>query len=240
MTRTLGFATVSLDATPFALLDLDDTLVDSAPPMRAWALDLCARYGLPESGAQRFLSARKDYPTWRAFVAEVARSFGLAAEADAWSADLLADYPRRFVLEPEVARRLGSLRAAGWRLGIVTNGETDLQSAKIHHTALVSYVDAVCISEAVGARKPDRAVFESAARALGVGLGPHGWMVGDTLDTDVVGGNGAGLRTAWLSAAACGDLPETAAETFGRARHAWPDYVCSSIVDALDMLLGAS
>ncbi|WP_374225189.1 HAD family hydrolase [Streptomyces sp. ISL-98] len=64
----------------------------------------------------------------------------------------------------------------------------------------MSLLDAVCISEEVGARKPSVAIFNVAAVRCGVRLAEGGWMVGDNPKTDVEGGRSAGLRTAWISA----------------------------------------
>jgi putative hydrolase of the HAD superfamily len=55
------------------------------------------------------------------------------------------------------------------------------------------------ISEGAGVRKPDRRIFEVAAAAAGVPLGPAAWMVGDSAQADVGGGVAAGLRTAWVT-----------------------------------------
>jgi FMN phosphatase YigB (HAD superfamily) len=53
------------------------------------------------------------------------------------------------------------------------------------------------ISEEIGVRKPDRAIFEALAARLGCPL--EGWMVGDSLDMDVAGGSAAGLNTVWVT-----------------------------------------
>jgi FMN phosphatase YigB (HAD superfamily) len=215
----------------FALFDLDGTLVDSATPLRAWAERLCADYEMPADDIEWIMDHRHLFPTWQQFVGAVAGHLGRPESAGEWSEHLLAHYPPGFVLDPAAAERLESLRARGWRLGIVTNGETRLQTAKMDQVRLQSYVDVVCISEAEGVRKPDRAIFESAARKLGTGLGPHGWMVGDTLAADIAGGIGAGLRTVWLPAAG------TAQDAPPQPR---PDHVRASIVDALDLILASS
>jgi putative hydrolase of the HAD superfamily len=92
---------------------------------------------------------------------------------------------------------LDRLRAAGWAVGIVTNGMTDNQTGKIERTGLASRVDGWAISGAEGVRKPDARLFEIAAGRCGAPL-RGGWMVGDDPAKDIDGGRRAGLRTIWI------------------------------------------
>jgi putative hydrolase of the HAD superfamily len=99
---------------------------------------------------------------------------------------------------PDVAPALAALRAAGHRLGLVTNGAAVLQRDKIAALGLDGAFDPVVVSSEVGARKPDRAVFDHAV--LTAGLEPSTtWFVGDNLWVDVLGASGAGLRAVWLN-----------------------------------------
>ncbi|GAA3464576.1 HAD family hydrolase [Saccharothrix longispora] len=61
--------------------------------------------------------------------------------------------------------------AAGWRIGVVTNGEPDNQGAGLRRTGLAEHLDGWCASGEAGGRKPDPAV---------------------------VGGGRAGFRTWWV------------------------------------------
>jgi FMN phosphatase YigB (HAD superfamily) len=70
------------------------------------------------------------------------------------------------------------------------------QQAKIRRAGLI--VDAVAVSGEVGADKPDRRMFEAAARRCGARLADGGWIVGDCPIRDIAGGRAAGLRTIWM------------------------------------------
>lgn len=187
----------------FAFFDLDDTLVDSRTALRAWSADFAAEYVRDVSGigdAADDVYERVDAASnWPDFVADARERYGITAPDSELMAHVAAVYPGKFVLEQAVREALAALRGDGWRIGIVTNGSTVVQQAKVDSVGLRSYVDAVIDSEAAGHRKPDRRIFEIAADALGVELGSHGWMVGDLLDKDVAGGAAAGLRTIWIS-----------------------------------------
>ncbi|MFP4589839.1 MAG: HAD family hydrolase [Halobacteriales archaeon] len=75
-------------------------------------------------------------------------------------------------------RRAGDLGA----VGILTNGDGDLQRAKLRRHGLDALVDEVVVSNEVGARKPDPAIFEVAAGRLPAAVRVY---IGDTYEEDV-------------------------------------------------------
>jgi len=81
-------------------------------------------------------------------------------------------------------------------VGVVTNGPP-FQWTKFLSAGIDDEFDAVCISSITGARKPDLAIFQEAARRCDHPL--DGWMVGDSPESDIGGGRAAALRTIWLS-----------------------------------------
>jgi FMN phosphatase YigB (HAD superfamily) len=214
----------------FVFFDLDDTLVDAEAALRTWSLDFAAEYipGGPAAAADVYDRAQA-VATWPEFVAEARERYGITAPAERLTAQIAEAYPGKFVLGHDVECGLTKLRAAGWRLGIVTNGTTREQNAKIDSAGLRTRVDVIVDSESAGIRKPDRRVFEIAAHKLGVTLGPSGWMVGDRLDKDIVGGLAAGLRTMWITHGRT--LPETAAQ---------PHQCAASITDAIEVILASA
>ena len=94
---------------------------------------------------------------------------------------------------------LSTLRASGWRLAVVTNGGTEVQTAKIRQVSLERLVDDWTISEAAGIAKPDPRMLEIAAAAIGKTLSPSDWIVGDSAEHDIAAGRNAGIRSVWLS-----------------------------------------
>jgi putative hydrolase of the HAD superfamily len=103
-----------------------------------------------------------------------------------------------FRLYPDVGGFLDYATAGGLRLGLVTNGPSDLQRDKIDAVAISRYIRAVIISGEHGVAKPDPAIFQLALDALGVGPGDT-WCVGDGLDTDVAGAQSVGTTAMWLN-----------------------------------------
>lgn len=92
---------------------------------------------------------------------------------------------------------LRRVRSLGLRAGLLTNGPSELQRAKLAVTGLESELDAIAISEEIGAAKPDREAFERAAELLGCAL-PELAMVGDSPAYDIEGALAAGLAAAVL------------------------------------------
>ena len=86
------------------------------------------------------------------------------------------------------------------KLGIITNGFTELQQVRLERTGFLEHFDLLVISEQVGVAKPHPDIFEHALAAMGTPARDRVLMVGDNPDSDIVGGHLAGLHTCWLNA----------------------------------------
>ncbi|WP_435928992.1 pyrimidine 5'-nucleotidase [Dryocola sp. BD613] len=86
------------------------------------------------------------------------------------------------------------------KLGIITNGFTALQQIRLERTGLRDFFDLLVISEQVGIAKPDRRIFDYAFEQMGNPPRDRVMMVGDTAESDILGGINAGLATCWLNA----------------------------------------
>lgn len=207
-----------------ALFDLDGTLVDRQTAVidaitalsRTHAFDAITEHQLRTDLVDR--ANPDDF-------ARLCGTFELPAPAaQLWQeyVGLMAD---AVTCRSEVLEGLIRLRAAGWTIGIVTNGAGDIQRAKLTGSGLADLVDGVAASGDLEIRKPDRSLFELAATRCGASLADGGWMIGDNPAGDIGGGHQAGLRTIWLR-----DRP-------------WPDglpaahHVVDDVTDAITILL---
>ncbi|MFB7250382.1 HAD family hydrolase [Microbacterium sp. NPDC056234] len=180
-----------------ALFDLDGTLVDQARAAALWSAELGEQHSLSQDEITSVATALAARRSKGAVFHEIVDELGLREDPlRLWEAYRLR-MPELVICADGVLAALSMLRTAGWTIGIVTNGEVDNQEGKIFRTGLSEAVDGWVISADAGARKPDRAIFELAARRLGVPL--QGWMIGDGLESDIAGGAAAGLSTAWIS-----------------------------------------
>ncbi|GGT10096.1 HAD family hydrolase [Nonomuraea spiralis] len=183
---------------PLALFDLDNTLIDRLGAFRLWAAEFAAGRGLGQDAVRWLVRLDADGSVpMDVFFARVRERFGLAEPVGELWRDYRGRLPYLVECRGGVLAGLDRLRAAGWAVGIVTNGMADNQTGKIRRTGLAGRVDGWAISGAEGVRKPDTRLFEIAAVRCGAVL-EGGWMVGDDPDKDVAGGHAAGLRTIWI------------------------------------------
>ena len=101
-------------------------------------------------------------------------------------------------LVPGVRELLEALRGRV-KIGVVTNGPSARQRGKLERFGIrPGDLDAVAISEEVGARKPARAIFAFALAWLGVAP-TQATMIGDSWESDVLGALGSGMVAVWLN-----------------------------------------
>jgi putative hydrolase of the HAD superfamily len=98
---------------------------------------------------------------------------------------------------PGAVDALERLRSLGVTLGLITNGGSTGQRAKIERFALAAHFDYIGIEGEVGFGKPHRTAYESALTSLSISAGDC-WMVGDNLEWDVAGAQAVGIRGIWL------------------------------------------
>ena len=211
---------------PLVIFDLDNTLVDRAASFRAWAEGLVSRLGLDPAEVAWLTAADGDGFTPRPeYLSAVRDRYGWDRPLDA----LLDEYRRDIVAaigpDPAVNGALDRLRAAGWRVAIATNGDTDQQWNKIRRAGLDGRADGIAVSAEVGCAKPDRRMFEAAAARSGVPL-TGAWMVGDCPIRDIGGGRAAGLRTVWMRRGRDWDAAEPP-----------PDATADSIAEAVGVIM---
>jgi putative hydrolase of the HAD superfamily len=201
------------------VFDLDDTLLDTSGAEAAMLDELALAVGaeLPQLDAQtfhsRFRESRDDLYLrmlrgeldFAAYRTEHLR--GICAPWGTPSDDLIAESNRLRDGRLETARflehaveLLAELRDAGVRTTLLTNGPSPMQRRKVALLGLEAHMDAIGISEELGATKPDAAAFERSLALIGAAPA-DAMMVGDHLDWDVHGALGAGLAGAvWVSA----------------------------------------
>ncbi|GIO24479.1 HAD family hydrolase [Oceanobacillus sp. J11TS1] len=86
-----------------------------------------------------------------------------------------------------------------YRLALVTNGSPSLQHTKLELSPeLAPYFENIFISGEVGIGKPDSEIFNYVLRTLHI-KAEDAAMVGDNLNTDIVGANQVGMDSVWLN-----------------------------------------
>ena len=107
------------------------------------------------------------------------------------------------------------------RLGVITNGNADLEVIGLHH-----HFEVALASARFGRAKPDPSIFLAACEAMGVAPADAVY-VGDDLRLDVRGAQAVGMRAVWMNRTG-----STAHLDAGIA----PDAICADFHDLLAWL----
>ena len=213
------------------LLDLDGTLLDTAPDIAAAANAMLTEQGLdplPASVIRDFIGQGIPHLVERSLVAaglplpcerleHALRAFG------AHYARLNGRTSRPF---PGVFEALERMRAANLKLACVTNKAAAFTAPLLEKLGLAPLLDAVVTSDQVGARKPDPAPFLHACKLLQV-TPAEAMVIGDSAN-DTEGARAAGCRV----------LLVTYGYSEGRdVRELDQDGVVATLAEAADLLL---
>lgn len=90
-------------------------------------------------------------------------------------------------------------RVSNHRLAVLTNGFKEAQHARIARSPLRDSFEAVITSEEAGSQKPQRAIFDYTFEKLQITDKSRVLMVGDSLSSDIQGGNYYGIDTCWFN-----------------------------------------
>jgi putative hydrolase of the HAD superfamily len=200
---------VALGRIDTVLLDSFGTLVSMEPP----APRLAAALGVPLEAAERAFHAEIDYyvehhldgrdaeslALLRDRCASVIRdSLGLSSPDLAMARAAMLD-AIRFSAYPDAAPALRELRRRGMRLVVASNWDCSLPEV-LEQAGLAELVDGVVSSAAVGAAKPEPALFEAALELAG-SEPARALHVGDSPSKDLAGAARAGIAAAFVDRA---------------------------------------
>ena len=138
-----------------------------------------------------------DEEIWIAFTEDIVRGMGGDAEgARACAVEIVRRWEihANFDLYDDAIPILESLRAHELRIGLISNGQRDLEAFARHHEL---DVDVAVGSKTHGRTKPHASIFESALSVLGAAPGET-VMVGDSYADDIEGARALGMRAILL------------------------------------------
>jgi putative hydrolase of the HAD superfamily len=138
-----------------------------------------------------------DEEIWIAFTEQIVVGMGGdAGGARACATEMVREWERHenFSLYEDALPVLDELRRHDLRIGLVSNGQRDLDEFAEHHAL---DVDAVVGSKAHGRVKPHASIFVAALRALDA-QPEETAMVGDSYEDDIEGARALGIRAILL------------------------------------------
>lgn len=97
---------------------------------------------------------------------------------------------------PQALATIDTLKAAGVKLALVTNGASAAQRAKVERFRLSPRFDHVQIEGEAGFGKPEERAYRHALESLGV-TAADAWMVGDNLEWEVAAPQRLGIYAIW-------------------------------------------
>lgn len=114
-----------------------------------------------------------------------------------------------------------------YRMYILSNGFTELQSRKMHSAGIEGYFDGVILSEDIGVNKPNPEIFYHALQVAGVGAS-EALMIGDNLEVDIAGASRVGIDQVYYDIATSGGNAVSLQPS--------PTYVVTSLLDLKGIL----
>jgi len=192
------------------LFDIDETLMDHSKAFRIGTAALHRARGTDgdeeefrsrwseahERNFDRFLAGELTHEEQRR--QRVRDTFGETlsdADADRLFALYIAAYEGAWSLYDDVLSCLDAL--AAHPLGVVSNGQSEQQRAKLARLGIADKFRRVTISQDCGFAKPDARIFAHACAACGIDP-REALYVGDRYEVDAEGARRAGLTAVWL------------------------------------------
>ena len=96
---------------------------------------------------------------------------------------------------PELLEKL----YGNYSLVMITNGISEIQHSRIKEADIGKYFDAVIISDEVGFQKPASEYFDITMEKIGNPDKSEVIIIGDSLTSDIAGGNRYGIDTCWIN-----------------------------------------
>ncbi len=183
----------AMRVTRAALIDLDGTLLDTAPELAAAANAMLVELGLsplPPHTVAGFIGQGVQVLVARCLAAAGREVAGSELEVFSRHYERLGGSVAQAF--PGVHEGLAAMREGGLALACVTNKPARFTQPLLAATGLARYFDAVVTADMVGRRKPDPAPFLHACRLLDVRPG-EAVVIGDS-PNDAAAARAAGCR----------------------------------------------
>ena len=194
------------------LLDLDDTLLDFGAAEKVALSKTLQELGIEPTEAKLHRYHEINISQWEAFERGelsrervLTRRFELFFEELGLSIDAQAceDRYRHYLgighYFVEGAEALLEYLAPKYKLYLASNGVAETQYSRLESAGIGHYFEEIFISETTGHHKPEREYFDYCFARI-ANFDPNTTLIiGDSLSSDILGGNNAGIHTCWCN-----------------------------------------
>ncbi len=196
----------------YLFLDLDDTILDFGMAESVAIEKTLIFAGIAPTQENKSLYSRINKGLWEALERnEVTREelkvrrFALLFEAlgvDADPQQASDEYVRLLGIGhyflPGAEEAVANL-SKKYRLFLASNGTASVQKGRMTSANLYRFFEKSFVSEEIGANKPSKEYFERAFAQIPGFDKSKALIVGDSLSSDIRGGNNAGIATCWVN-----------------------------------------
>lgn len=197
----------------FLLFDLDHTLLDFD-----LAEDVALRLLLEDAGVED-IKAYQDYyiPMNKALWEDLALGkiskddlissrfaklfahFGQEVDGNLFAAKYQEFLSQQGQVYAGAKELLEQLKKSDYRMLAATNGVTYIQKGRLAQSGISSFFEKIFISDEMGYHKPEKEFYDFIEKAVDGFEPSQALMIGDSLMADILGGNNAGIDTAWYN-----------------------------------------
>lgn len=196
----------------FLLFDADRTLLDFAASEKKALAKTFAEYHLPFTDAVYQWHLVNNAKLWQDYekglidrhtvlytrFVRLFAQFGYGGDGVAFEDSYRHNLDHACEVFPEVPEVVQTLSKAH-DLYIVTNGVASTQEIRIADSGLKPYLKDIFISERLGSQKPQKEFFDQCFARIPDFDPKLAIIIGDSLTSDIKGGNNAGIETCWFN-----------------------------------------
>ncbi|MGB1217337.1 MAG: YjjG family noncanonical pyrimidine nucleotidase [Saprospiraceae bacterium] len=193
--------------------DLDNTLMDFSIASHQSFLQLLADNGIRNAEAHYPLYEQVNKKIWRDFEEEKIDAITLRSKRfddfyratnikglDAWESNrIYLEYVVEYSTMLDGAVELLETLKDKTNLAIITNGLKECQRARMDRLEITDYFKTIVVSDEIGVAKPQAGFFDFAFKECNFPDKKKVLVVGDSLGSDIKGGNDYGLDTCWIN-----------------------------------------
>jgi len=193
-------------------LDLDDTILDFHKAESVALRKALTELGLPATDEvvarysaindwhwkQMELGKMNRHQVLTGRFAVLFEEFGVVCDSELAKATYEKYLSQGHFFLPGAVELLEAL-APRYDLYLASNGTTVVQKGRIASAGIAHYFKSIFLSQEIGFNKPSRAYFDACIAAIPSFRQEDAIIIGDSLTSDIRGGNNAGIRTCWFN-----------------------------------------